>query len=44
MIIAMPAMDMVEVAVDQVVEVIAVRNRRMAAVGGVHVRGIVAIA
>ncbi len=44
MIIAMPTMGMVEVAFDQVVDVIAVRHCRMAAVGGVHVRGIVALA
>ena len=44
MIIAMPVMDMVEVAGDQVVEVIPMRNRRMAAIGSVHVRGSVAIA
>lgn len=44
MIIAVPTMGVVEVAVDQVVDVIAVRNCRMTAVGGVHVRGGVAMA
>jgi hypothetical protein len=36
MVIAVVSVGMVEVAIDQVVDVVAVRNRRMAAVGSVH--------
>lgn len=44
MVVAVAIVAAMQVSLDDVVDVIAVRHRRMPAAGAVHVRGVVAVA